>query len=398
MKCNRCSFFVLMSFLFITSLSFAQVNGDIVILNDDFEGSTHVSISKSARSWWEEDIIVIVPNGIRATIVDKYQEKLIDGSLFERFKVKTNYDNKEFTGWVHDYDIKMGLSQTIADNEDNLKEDTISMQNESTVKENNIIFKVTRIIDGDTFEIENGEIVSLIGVNTSDFNEHYGKEASDFLKQAIEGKNIKLEFDIARHDVNGKLLAYAWRTNSINEEEFINESIISLGIGHVTFNPPNMKYYKRRLAAHSLATDLEIGLWDRKKMKKDLGEKEERKLSLELNERIISNLKTSQSWLISDIKKDLQDSYEEFMQMSKDGGVLKEIVENGDQLLAYIGNNFHSFETSQLEYVFESLVDIYKKSQGQEFDGKKVDVKKVLIYKDDEIIGSYDDNGLVFIK
>ena len=45
--------------------------------------------------------------------------------------------------------------------------------------------KVTRIIDGDTFETETGEKVRLIGINAPEISDIYGQEAKEHLASLI---------------------------------------------------------------------------------------------------------------------------------------------------------------------------------------------------------------------
>jgi endonuclease YncB( thermonuclease family) len=53
---------------------------------------------------------------------------------------------------------------------------------------------VKRVIDGDTIQLTNGEIVRLIGVDTPETKhprkpvEYFGKEASAFTRKMVEGK------------------------------------------------------------------------------------------------------------------------------------------------------------------------------------------------------------------
>ena len=56
---------------------------------------------------------------------------------------------------------------------------------------------VKRVIDGDTIQLTNGEIIRLIGVDTPETKhpqkpvEYYGKEASAFTRKMVEGKYVK---------------------------------------------------------------------------------------------------------------------------------------------------------------------------------------------------------------
>ena len=62
---------------------------------------------------------------------------------------------------------------------------------------------VERVVDGDTLLLASGERVRLIGVDTPETKhpkkpvERFGKEASDFTRQMVEGKRVRLEFDQA---------------------------------------------------------------------------------------------------------------------------------------------------------------------------------------------------------
>ena len=53
-------------------------------------------------------------------------------------------------------------------------------------------FKVTRVIDGDTFVIENGERIRMIGINAPELQDKSGVESKNYLKDLIENKHVKL--------------------------------------------------------------------------------------------------------------------------------------------------------------------------------------------------------------
>ncbi|WP_257087748.1 thermonuclease family protein [Sphingobacterium sp. E70] len=72
--------------------------------------------------------------------------------------------------------------------------------------------KVRRVIDGDTFVIENGskkgERVRLIGIDAPETRRtarkevgYYGVEAKEYLKALLTGKNVKLVFDVGKRIV-----------------------------------------------------------------------------------------------------------------------------------------------------------------------------------------------------
>jgi micrococcal nuclease len=73
--------------------------------------------------------------------------------------------------------------------------------------------KVARVIDGDTLQLSTGETVRLIGVDTPETKDprqpvqHFGKEATAFTRQLVEGKPVHLEYDQQRRDKYGRSLA-----------------------------------------------------------------------------------------------------------------------------------------------------------------------------------------------
>ena len=53
-------------------------------------------------------------------------------------------------------------------------------------------FKVIRVIDGDTFVIEGGERVRMIGINAPELKDPFGVESKTHLKKLIENKYVNL--------------------------------------------------------------------------------------------------------------------------------------------------------------------------------------------------------------
>jgi micrococcal nuclease len=71
---------------------------------------------------------------------------------------------------------------------------------------------VGRVIDGDTLLLSNGEYVRLIGVDTPETKhpeksvEYFGKQACQFTKGMVEGKEVRLEYDQTRRDRYNRIL------------------------------------------------------------------------------------------------------------------------------------------------------------------------------------------------
>ncbi|GMT47528.1 MAG: hypothetical protein IEMM0007_1094 [bacterium] len=129
-------------------------------------------------------------------------------------------------------------------------------------------FYVKKVIDGDTFVIENGERVRLIGIDTPETVDPrvdvawFGKEASGKLKALIEGKKVCLKRDRDRTIERGKynrLLRYAWVNNT-----FINRELLLQGYAFAYTRYP-FQYLKAFRRYEREAREKRIGLWDEKK-------------------------------------------------------------------------------------------------------------------------------------
>ncbi|MFZ1627172.1 MAG: thermonuclease family protein [Candidatus Moraniibacteriota bacterium] len=103
--------------------------------------------------------------------------------------------------------------------------------------------RVTRVIDGDTFEIEGGERVRLIGIDTPEtvkpnsLVECFGKESSDYLKQLIEGKSVRLEKDKTDRDRYARLLRYVYLG-----DQFINKDLVRDGYAKSVGYRPDVRH------------------------------------------------------------------------------------------------------------------------------------------------------------
>lgn len=137
------------------------------------------------------------------------------------------------------------ISQTI-ENLDSL--------NSPRIINNSSSLLVTRVIDGDTIELENGERVRYLGINTPESVdprkpvECFGKEASLKNKELVLNKKVVLEKDISEIDKYGRLLRYVY-VDGI----FINLELIKQGYAQVAIYPPDVKYYDLFLEAEKEA-------------------------------------------------------------------------------------------------------------------------------------------------
>ncbi len=96
---------------------------------------------------------------------------------------------------------------------------------------------VARAIDGDTVELDTGERVRYLMVDTPESTtelECYGENAKTFNRDLVEGKQVTLRYDVEREDRFGRTLAYV----TVDGDE-VNTLIIERGFGCVLYIEPN---------------------------------------------------------------------------------------------------------------------------------------------------------------
>lgn len=125
------------------------------------------------------------------------------------------------------------------------------------------VVKVTRVIDGDTIEIEGGERVRYIGIDTPEtvdprkIVQCFGVESSKKNKELVEGKTVRLEKDITDRDKYHRLLRYVWLGDML-----INLSLVQGGFAHSYSYPPDIKYQDQFVVAERQAREAKLGLWN----------------------------------------------------------------------------------------------------------------------------------------
>jgi|SRR5579872_1608907 len=124
---------------------------------------------------------------------------------------------------------------------------------------------VQRVVDGDTLLLADHTRVRLIGVDTPETKrpntpvEPFGPEASEFTREHVEGRIVRLEFDKERHDKYERVLAYVYLG-----DWFLNEELIRAGLGRAITSHPYSESMKRRFrAAQHQAQREHLGIWSR---------------------------------------------------------------------------------------------------------------------------------------
>lgn len=124
---------------------------------------------------------------------------------------------------------------------------------------------VRKIINGNTVQLESGEIVRYIGVATPELNrkegaEFYARQAVGYNKKLVFMKKVRLEFDTKKTDEKGNLLAYVFV-----KKTFVNADLIRNGYARADVPGPNIKYRNTLLDAENKARADDKGIWSEKK-------------------------------------------------------------------------------------------------------------------------------------
>lgn len=115
---------------------------------------------------------------------------------------------------------------------------------------------VTRVVDGDTFDIDTGMRVRFIGINCPESDSPGGEEATEYTKDLLEGKEVRLQTQTSEEDRYGRLLRDVYL-----EGVFVNEKIVRDGYAVAVDYPPDTEHSGELHSAESFAESSENGLW-----------------------------------------------------------------------------------------------------------------------------------------
>jgi len=131
----------------------------------------------------------------------------------------------------------------------------------------NIYYPVTYVVDGDTFKVDVGKIITIrvLGINTPETVdprkpvECYGPEASKQAKALLDGHKVRLVFNPNREtmDKYGRYLMYVYRDDGL----FYNEVMVKDGYAReYTFGTP-YSFQPEFRADQKVAQKAKLGLW-----------------------------------------------------------------------------------------------------------------------------------------
>ncbi len=123
---------------------------------------------------------------------------------------------------------------------------------------------VSHVRDGDTIELESGEVIRYLMVdtpeishNSSEVAECFSEEAKQFNEDLVAGQTITLEYDTECTDKYDRLLAYVY----VGDRE-INSLLVERGYACVLHIPPNGADRNTEFQTlESLAEQDNRGLW-----------------------------------------------------------------------------------------------------------------------------------------
>lgn len=124
---------------------------------------------------------------------------------------------------------------------------------------------VTRVIDGDTIEVDiSGTIykVRYIGIDTPELDDErpefriLAEEATELNKQLVEGEIAWLEKDISETDKYKRLLRYVYV-----DDTFVNAELVKQGLAWVKAYEPDIKYQSHLEGLEAKARQAGLGIW-----------------------------------------------------------------------------------------------------------------------------------------
>jgi micrococcal nuclease len=138
--------------------------------------------------------------------------------------------------------------------------DALEQPNISTTTVQNLPTKETvkRVIDGDTIELQNGQIVRFVGVNAPDSGQPYEEEATEAVIMILQGKTATFEYDTYTSDRFRRVLAYPFIDGKNVVVELAKQGLVKVTIYQ---DRRKLKYQDDLLKAEAEAKVKKRGMW-----------------------------------------------------------------------------------------------------------------------------------------
>lgn len=115
---------------------------------------------------------------------------------------------------------------------------------------------VSRVIDGDSIELSDGNEVRLIGINAPEAGEPCYTEASEGLERLVSGKTVELKKDVSETDQYGRMLRYVYVY-----DVFVNLHMVKEGLAIAYDYPPDIMHSGEFRQAENEAKNSQKCVW-----------------------------------------------------------------------------------------------------------------------------------------
>lgn len=142
----------------------------------------------------------------------------------------------------------------------------ITQEISTVTPQEKITVLVTKVIDGDTIEIEGGQKVRYIGIDTPEKGQPFFDKAKKFNSDLVLHRNVEVEFDIQTKDKYGRTLAYVFieqfDSRYYRTKMFVNLELIKKGLAAAETIQPNVKYQDKILNVQKESREKCLGIWE----------------------------------------------------------------------------------------------------------------------------------------
>lgn len=130
------------------------------------------------------------------------------------------------------------------------------------------LYAVARVIDGDTVELKDGDVVRLVGIDAPEEGECWYEESRTALRALVEGKEVELRKDVTDSDDFGRLLRYVIipspaeaSAEAGSVDLLVDEYMVREGHAEPRSNPRDKLYYSLLVETRDQAMREKAGLW-----------------------------------------------------------------------------------------------------------------------------------------
>ena len=127
--------------------------------------------------------------------------------------------------------------------------------------------RIRRVVDGDTVQLSDGRLLRYIGINAPEVRrkvagrwveapEPFAFAAAEANRQLVEGRKVRLEYDVQTRDRFGRLLAYLYV-----DDAMVNEELVREGLAQPMTIRPDVKYAERFRELAEEARRENRGMW-----------------------------------------------------------------------------------------------------------------------------------------